>query len=408
MLQDEHIFCTVLKACAGLEALEQGREIHGYIIRNELTVRAFLRASLVHMYVKCGKLDNGRKLLSHNDIVSWSTLISGYMQNGNVEESKELFHLLQSRCLPDLVSWNIMINCRAEEGNTDGSLGKLACMQAAGILPDSVSRNTLIRGYATCKQIGDAMQLLSQIDSPSSKQNPDSWNTLMSNHINHGDGEEALQVLHLMRSHGVELDAITFTCILHARALLGALQIGQSVHGRMIQSNTIDKYINDGFLEMDIKSDDLGTAWKLLARIGERNLVMWNGMISGSARSGKPCAAHRLLHKMQGEKLIPNVISWTTILSGYTKCGNADRGLEIWCQMRLSGFQLDPYSVTAALKACAKSGMVCCRREIHGFSITYGLDKNPSVQAGLITMYFKCGSIKEAVSLFESAPHDSI
>lgn len=75
LLQDGHMFSTVLNACAGLEALEQGKEIHGYIIRNELTVGAFLRESLVHMYVKYGKLDDASKLPSHNDIVSWNTLI---------------------------------------------------------------------------------------------------------------------------------------------------------------------------------------------------------------------------------------------------------------------------------------------------------------------------------------------
>ena len=102
------------------------------------------------------------KLLSHNDIVSWNSLISGYMQKGNIVQAKGLFQKLQSRFLkPDLVSWNIMINCNAEEGNTDGALGVLAHMQAAGISPDPVSWNTLIKAYVRSKEIGDAMQLLS-------------------------------------------------------------------------------------------------------------------------------------------------------------------------------------------------------------------------------------------------------
>ncbi|XXG82221.1 hypothetical protein AAC387_Pa10g0213 [Persea americana] len=156
--------------------------------------------------------------------LSQSSLISRYMQKGNIVQVKGLFQKLQSRFLKaDLVSWNIIINCDAEEGNTDGGLGVLAHMQATGISPDSVSWNTLIKGYVRSKQIGDAMQLLSRIDSPSSKQNPGSWNTLMTNHINHGDGEEALCLFHLMRNHGIQPNAITFTCILHACALLGAL-----------------------------------------------------------------------------------------------------------------------------------------------------------------------------------------
>ncbi|KAJ8621636.1 hypothetical protein MRB53_030165 [Persea americana] len=129
-------------------------------------------------------------------------------------------------------------------------------------------------------------------------------------------------------------------------------------------------------------------------------------MISGFAKSGKPHEAHRLFQEIQVEKLRLDVISWTSILSGYTKSGNANKAFEIWCQMRQSGIQLDPFSITAALKACTESGTLGSGREIHGFSITYGLEKTPFVKAGLITMYFNCGTIKEAVSLFESAPCD--
>ncbi|XXG82229.1 hypothetical protein AAC387_Pa10g0219 [Persea americana] len=129
-------------------------------------------------------------------------------------------------------------------------------------------------------------------------------------------------------------------------------------------------------------------------------------MISRFAKSGKPHEAHRLFQEIQAEKLRPDVISWTSILSGYTKSGNANKAFEIWCQMRQSGIQLDPFSITVALKACTESGRLGSGREIYGFSITYGLEKTPSVKAGLITMYFNCGTIKEAISLFESAPCD--
>lgn len=82
----------------------------------------------------------------------------------------------------------------------------------------------------------------------------------------------------------------------------------------MIRSNTIDKYIKNGLFEMYIKSRDLGTTWNLFARIKERNLELWNGMISGFAKNEKPHEAHRLFHAMQAEKLSPDVISWTSIL----------------------------------------------------------------------------------------------
>ncbi|XP_077226964.1 pentatricopeptide repeat-containing protein At1g19720-like [Tasmannia lanceolata] len=405
---DELVISVVLKACGGLQALKQGKEIHGYIIRNCFFIGTYLCVSLEHMYAKCGKLDLARKLLSNKNIVSWNTLISGYMQNGNVDEAKEIFHHLESEPLkPDLVSWNMMIDCHAQEGNINGALDTLDRMQSAGISPDLVSWNSLIKGYTKNRQINDAMHLLNRMESLGFKYNSASWNTLISNHVNHGDGEEALKVFQLMKNHGVKPDVITVSCILHACALLRALQLGKSVHGWIIRRNTIDKYINSALIQMYISSDDLGSARKLFPRTYGRNLVMWNGMISGLAKSGKLNEAQRLLHEMRSAKLKPDVISWTAIMSGYIDHGNADIALEIWSQMWQSGVKPDPISVTAASTACARLGMLDTGKEIHGFSITTGMERDPAVQASLITMYSKCGNIKEAVCLFESAPHKS-
>ncbi|XP_058102414.1 pentatricopeptide repeat-containing protein At2g13600-like [Magnolia sinica] len=408
MVLDEMVFSSVLKACAGLGALRQGREIHAFIVRNGFMIEAFLSASLVHMYTKCGKLDDAHRLLFKNNIVSWNSLIGGYVKKGDVEEAKELFQSLQSESLkPDLVSWNIMIDCNAQEGNTKGALDMLDRMQSVGVSPDSISWNSIIKGYAKGRQTDDAVQIVNRMESSGFKPNTGTWNTLISNHVNHGYGEEALQTFQLMKKCGIEPDGITISCILRACALLGASRIGKSVHGWIMRRSIKDKYITSALLEMYIKSDDLGTAWELFARTCDKNLVLWNGMISGFAKSGKLREAHRLLGKVRMAKLKPDVISWTAVLSGYIKSGNADTALEILCQMWQSGVRPDPIAITAASTACAKLGMLESGKEIHGFSITTGLEKDPSVQAALISMYFKCGSINEAVCIFERAPHNN-
>lgn len=46
-------FSSVLSSCANLAALEQGKEIHGYIIRSGIPCNAFMGNALVDMYSKC-------------------------------------------------------------------------------------------------------------------------------------------------------------------------------------------------------------------------------------------------------------------------------------------------------------------------------------------------------------------
>ncbi|XXG82228.1 hypothetical protein AAC387_Pa10g0218 [Persea americana] len=101
------------------------------------------------------------------DVASGTTLFGGYVGFGYSEEAVSLFSKLRhSILLPDEHMFSIVLNACAglealEQGNTDGALGVLAHMQAAGISPDPVSWNTLIKGYVRSKEIGDAMQLLS-------------------------------------------------------------------------------------------------------------------------------------------------------------------------------------------------------------------------------------------------------
>ena len=44
---------SVLPVCACLSALQQGKKIHVYVIRNGLESYVFIGNSLIHMYGKC-------------------------------------------------------------------------------------------------------------------------------------------------------------------------------------------------------------------------------------------------------------------------------------------------------------------------------------------------------------------
>lgn len=53
---DDVTMACVLPACAGLAALEKGREIHGHILRKGYFSDLHVACALVDMYVKCGFL----------------------------------------------------------------------------------------------------------------------------------------------------------------------------------------------------------------------------------------------------------------------------------------------------------------------------------------------------------------
>ncbi|PQP94536.1 pentatricopeptide repeat-containing protein [Prunus yedoensis var. nudiflora] len=84
---DDFVFSIILKACAGLEDLIMGRQIHGYSVKLGLDSEVSVGTPLVDFYVKCANLESAcrafERIHEPND-VSWSAIISGYCQVGNL------------------------------------------------------------------------------------------------------------------------------------------------------------------------------------------------------------------------------------------------------------------------------------------------------------------------------------
>jgi pentatricopeptide repeat domain-containing protein 1 len=55
---DSVTFLGVLKACASVVAIEEGRCAHEQIIQSGLELDIFVGNSLVHMYAKCGSMED--------------------------------------------------------------------------------------------------------------------------------------------------------------------------------------------------------------------------------------------------------------------------------------------------------------------------------------------------------------
>ncbi|KAJ6712945.1 PENTATRICOPEPTIDE REPEAT-CONTAINING PROTEIN [Salix purpurea] len=97
---DEYVFSIVLKACAGLEELNFGRQIHGHIVKLGLESEVSVGTPLVDFYVKCSNLESASKAfewINEPNDVSWSALITGYCQMGEFEEALKTFKSLRTR-----------------------------------------------------------------------------------------------------------------------------------------------------------------------------------------------------------------------------------------------------------------------------------------------------------------------
>ncbi|XAR63905.1 hypothetical protein NMG60_11024052 [Bertholletia excelsa] len=123
---NEFTFAGVLNACAYQTAENLGKQVHGYMTRIGFDPFSFAASALVHMYSKCGNINNAKRVFSsmpQPDLVSWTSLINGYAQYGEPYEALQLFELLlQSGMEPDHVTFVGVLSACTHAGLVDTGL----------------------------------------------------------------------------------------------------------------------------------------------------------------------------------------------------------------------------------------------------------------------------------------------
>ncbi|KAL5772178.1 hypothetical protein ACOSQ2_012102 [Xanthoceras sorbifolium] len=113
----------ILPACASLAALERGREIHGYILRNGYSSDKHVLNAIIDMYAKCGVLVLARLLfdmISIKDIYSWTVMIAGYGMHGFGSEAIAAFNDMRRAGIePDEVSFISVLYACVHSGLVD-------------------------------------------------------------------------------------------------------------------------------------------------------------------------------------------------------------------------------------------------------------------------------------------------
>jgi pentatricopeptide repeat protein len=149
-------------------------------------------------------------------------------------------------------------------------------------------------------------------------------------------------------------------------------------------------------------------ARQVFDKMSQRNVISWTSMISGYAKNGYCDQALDLFHEMQLSGIEPNVISWTALIAGYVQSGRGHDALVIFCRMRKVGITPNSITVANVLSACIVSASLKQGKEIHSYVIRSGFESNVVVGTELLNLYAKFGSIDNACHIFDRMPERDV
>ncbi|KAJ0981289.1 hypothetical protein J5N97_009544 [Dioscorea zingiberensis] len=170
------------------------------------------------------------------------------------------------------------------------------------------------------------------------------------------------------------------------------------IHAQILTNGfSSDTFLSNRLVEFYSKSSHLDHAIKVFDGMPHRNIYSWNAIISACSKSGNLDLACQLFDRMTER----NVVSYNTVISAMAKGGMEERALKLYYRMVGEGILPTHFTFASVLSACGTLVGLVDGRRCHGLVVKIGLDENLFVENALLSMYTKCGSIQDAISVFD-------
>ncbi|KAF7803166.1 pentatricopeptide repeat-containing protein [Senna tora] len=335
ILLDQFSFITTIKACWRASEIEIGQGIHGIAVKSGNTMFIDVKNSLLHFYCVCKRIGDSCKLFNEypeeNDLVSWNTLMGGYLL---VSQPTLVLDLFRKMCWAGLkASVATVLSLLAAVGNMGNSVvGKSLhghCIQI-GFSSDLNVLTALIDMYAKTGHIYLARKVFDGL----SERDVVLWNCIIGNYGRIGMVVEAVALLQQMRLQGVNPTSSTLSGLLSSCPAAGAIQVGRYITSYVEEEKLkLDAVLGTSLVDMYAKCGFLNEALDIFKRMENKDVKSWTAMITSYGAHGQPTSAIRLFNRMEKEGFTPNEVTFLAVLSSCSHGGLVMEGMEIFERM---------------------------------------------------------------------------
>ncbi|CAM6026467.1 unnamed protein product [Sphagnum balticum] len=407
-------YAKLLRRCSEMRDLVEGKQVYSHMVQRGLQPNVFIGNVLLDMFVNSSaSVEDAREVfdnkLVEKDVVSWSTMITGYAKHGHGKEAFELFccmlqqegvkpntitymsvlkacssiipnglecgehvhaHIIESGFEPDVRVWTSLISMYTRCGRTLDSGKQIhAMIRKSGLDSDVRVGTALIGMYAQSGRSQEAFE--SRFGSDVRV-----CNALIGMYVKCGRNEDAFELFCQMQQEGMELSNITYMSILNACTNPSALEWGREVHAHIVNS---------------------GLKW---------DVCVGTALISMYAK----CGASEDAFKVYLFDAMPrkDVVSWTVMIDALSQHGCGEEALELFGQMKEEGVQPDAITFIGVLSACSHAGLV--NEGLGYFSSMFqdhGIMPTSTHYGCMVDLLGRAGRLREAEECIKKMPNEA-
>ncbi|XP_010536431.1 PREDICTED: pentatricopeptide repeat-containing protein At1g20230 [Tarenaya hassleriana] len=441
---DTRVLPNLFKACAGLSALEVGKQIHCIACVLGLDLDPFVQDSLFHMYMKCDRMGDAREVfdrISQKDVVTCSALLCGYARKGCSDEVMGLLVEMEKLGVePNLVSWNGILSGFNHIGCHKEAVMMFQKMHSEGFCPNEVTVSSIlpavgnsekldlgrqIHGYVTKQGLikdkcvasamvdmygkcGSGYEILKLYDEIELRETGVS-NACITGLSRNGLVDKALEMFELFKEQKLELNVVSWTSI-----IAGCAQNGKDIEALELFREMQVAGVKPNSVTIPSMLPACGNIAALIhgkaahgysVRAGTMDDVhVGSALIDMYAKCGRINMSQLIFFMMPTK----NLVCWNSMMAGYAMHGKCSEVIGIFNSLRKTGLKPDFISFTCLLAACSQGGLTDEGwKYFNMMSEEYGIKPRLEHYACMVNLLGRAGKLEEAYDMIKGMPFES-
>lgn len=286
---DNLTFPFLVKACAAVTALREGRQVQVDTFKFGLDSDVYVGNNLINFYASCKKIKDAQRVfdeMPERTTVSWNSVITAYVENLQFRDGIKYFvNMRNSGFEPDETTMVVLLSASAELGNL--SLGRWVHSQVAvrGLILNCQLGTALVDMYAKSGALSSAKMLFDGLK----ERNVWTWSAMILGLAQHGFAKEALNLFSTMMNSSIPPNYVTFIGVLCACSHAGLVQDGYRYFHEMEHVHKIKPMLMHYGAMVDIlgRAGQLSEAYAFIKNMPiEPDPVVWRTLLSACSTSG--------------------------------------------------------------------------------------------------------------------------
>ncbi|KAL1809874.1 hypothetical protein ACET3Z_026864 [Daucus carota] len=361
------MFSGLLQASLCMGDYVLGSELHCQVLKFGFLDDKYVQTSLLSLYVHCKDMGCAKRVFFYNnykDTVAWNTIINGLMKNEKISQGMQYFcNMVRSGERPCKFTYSTMLNACSKLGDYD--IGRLihAHVILSGTTADLPLYNALLDMYCACGDVQTACTVFSRIEIPDSV----SCNSMIAGYAGKGDGGKVMDMFVRFWQISTEKpDEYTFAAVISATGSFPSITYGKLLHAQVTKIGLQRSvYVGSSLVSMYFKNGDSDSAEGVFNTLLERDVVLWTDMIIGYSRQSEGENAIRFFSGMLEEGYKPDGFTLSSVLSACADLAARLQGKTIHSlaikagydvEMSVSGSLIDMYAKIGNLEAAEALG----------------------------------------------------